>query len=109
KKMENANRMELKEEKAPVSVQQFTSVEVAPQFPGGMEEFRKFIMANIYSPPTISGTTKVTFYIDKDGTVEIPASSRESDGINKNAIITVLAKSPKWRPAVQNGRFMKVG
>jgi len=109
KKMENANRMELKEEKAPVSVQQFTSVEVAPQFPGGMEKFRKFIMANIYSPPTISGTTKVTFYIDKDGTVEIPASSRESDGINKNAIITVLAKSPKWRPAVQNGRFMKVG
>src|SRR5690606_28882516 len=27
----------------PASIQQFTSVEVSPQFPGGMEEFRKFI------------------------------------------------------------------
>src|SRR5690606_10617331 len=92
----------------PTSAQQFTSVEISPQFPGGMDEFRKFIMGNIISPPTISGTTKVTFYIDKDGTVKIPASSRESEGINKNAIIAVLAKSPKWHPAVQNGNFTKV-
>src|SRR5690606_40257252 len=51
----------------------------------------------------------ICFFINKDGTVDLPAISSEPSNSNKFALLATLAKGPKWMPGIQNGRPMRVG
>jgi|GEM_PF-2210980 len=91
-----------------VGIKLRSSIEAPPQFPGGMGEFCKFISAHTPLKGN-TGKTEISFYINKEGTVDIPMVSSELNDSNKIALLTAFAKSPKWQPAVQNGRLMRVG
>ena len=84
-------------------------IDVKPEFPGGMNEFYKFIGKNYQTPPNknLSGKVYVTFVIEKDGSLAGIKVLRDLGyGTGKEAI-RVLELSPKWMPGEQNGQKVR--
>jgi protein TonB len=91
----------------------FTKVQQSPQFPGGMEMWKKYLERNLnVNAATLGGVSrgtynvKVQFITDKEGNVsnvQAIETPKECPGCSVEAI-KVIKKGPKWQPAVQNGR-----
>jgi hypothetical protein len=88
-------------------------VEKLPEFPGGIEEFYKFVGKNFKMPAAvgknkIEGKTYMQFIIEKDGSLSDIITLRDSGyGIGDEAI-RVLKLSPKWIAATQKGKAVRV-
>ena len=84
-------------------------VEVKPEFPGGYDEFYKFI-GNNYKTPNVrglAGKVYVSFVIEKDGSVtEIKVLRDIGYGTGKEAV-RVLELCPNWIPGEQDGRKVR--
>ena len=84
-------------------------IDVKPEFPGGYQEFYKFIGKN-YRTPNVSGLKGkiyVTFVVEKDGSIdEIQVLRDIGHGTGKEAI-RVLELSPNWMPGEQNGQKVR--
>jgi Gram-negative bacterial TonB protein C-terminal len=84
-------------------------IDVKPKFPGGYQEFYKFIGKN-YRTPNVSrlkGKIYVTFVVEKDGSInEIQVLRDIGHGTGKEAI-RVLELSPNWMPGEQNGQKVR--
>jgi len=91
----------------------FTSVEVEPQFPGGIDAFGRFLGTHIHYPAAarknrIQGRVIVTMVVEKDGSVsDVKIARGVSDDIDAEAM-RVIKSSPKWSPGIQNGRPVRV-
>lgn len=84
-------------------------IEVKPEFPGGMDQFYKFISENFITPKgeKLAGKVYVTFVVEKDGSLtDIKVLRDIGYGTGKEAI-RVLKISPKWKPAEQNGQKVR--
>ncbi len=94
-----------------VGNEKFTAVENTPKFPGS---FTDFVTKNIKYPDAmreanVHGTVHVQFIIEKDGSIShIKAVDGPGYGAEQEAE-RVMALSPKWKPAYQNGKPVKVG
>jgi TonB family protein len=91
----------------------FTNVEVLPTFPGGLEQFGKFLGKNLRYPPIaresgIQGRVFCTFVVEKDGSLTDIKVSRGIGGGCDEEAIRVLRSSPKWNPGIQHGRPVRV-
>jgi TonB-dependent SusC/RagA subfamily outer membrane receptor len=85
------------------------------KFPGGEIEWQKYLQRNLnrfvpedHKAP--GGTYKVTvsFLVDADGTIsEVRADNDPGYGTAQEAV-RVLKKGPKWIPAVENGKNIRV-
>jgi TonB family protein len=90
--------------------QPFASVEHAPQFPGSLADF---LRNNIRYPAAmrqanVEGKVFVQFLVETDGTIaNIKAINDPGYGSGDEAE-RVMASSPKWTPAYQNGKPIKV-
>ncbi len=90
-----------------------TSIEVYPEFVGGMKEWTKFIQKNLRYPPMAmdqgkQGKVFVSFVVEKDGTVSNVTLLRGIGfGCDEEAL-RVIGKSPKWKPGKQNGQNVRV-
>jgi TonB family protein len=79
------------------------------EFPGGMDELSMFFSENLVYPEeekdgNVQGKVEVEFVIDENGAVS-KYKVIKSAGKNFDAeALRVLAKMPKWKPAIQNGR-----
>jgi beta-lactamase regulating signal transducer with metallopeptidase domain len=88
-------------------------VEKLPEFPGGMNEFYKFIGTNFKMPAAvgknkIEGKAYIKFIIEKDGSLsDIITLKDPGYGIGDEAI-RVLKLSPKWTAATQKGKTVRV-
>lgn len=85
-------------------------VEKRPEFPGGLQEFYNFIGVN-FKVPNVKGLTGkvfVTFIIEKDGSLTDIKVIREIGYGTGEEAIRVLKLSPKWSPAEQNGKKVRV-
>ena len=90
----------------------YTTVQVEPQFTGG--DFRAWLMSNLEGViNNIEGTNelrmKFQFVIERDGS--LTGITVLEDGGNPeaaNKAKQVLASSPKWNPAVVNGRAVRM-
>jgi periplasmic protein TonB len=91
----------------------FTSVEQAPEFPGGLSEFYRFLGMNIRYPEIArknktQGRVIIQFIIERDGSVStinvVRGVSKEID----EESVRVLKLSPKWNPGIQNSRPVRV-
>lgn len=85
-------------------------IEVKPSFPGGMNEFYKFIGKNFRTPKIegLQGKVYVTFVIEKDGSlIDIKVLRDIGYGTGEEAI-RVLKECPKWSPGIQNGKPVRV-
>lgn len=88
----------------------FTEVEVKPEFPGGIEKFYKFVGNNFNrADKEPSGKLVAQFIIETDGTLSnIEIVKNEVGIISAGEYIRVLQKCPKWIPASDNGKLIRV-
>jgi protein TonB len=91
----------------------FTSVEVTPEFPGGMDKFYAYLGKAIRYPAVarennVSGRVIVTFVVERDGSLtDVKALRGPGSGLEEEAVRAVKS-SPHWRPGKQNGRDVRV-
>lgn len=92
----------------------YTSVEKAPEFPGGgLEQFYKYLGSTIHYPDdaranNVQGRVIVTMIIEKDGSLtNIRVVRGVSSSLDKEAL-RALSLCPKWNPGTQNGRPVRV-
>lgn len=82
-------------------------------FPGGANGWYRYLQNNLRYPDAarrgeIEGVVKILFTVDKDGTLSdysIASSPHES---LSNEVIRLLQKGPKWMPAIQYNRPVKM-
>ena len=89
----------------------FTTVEVSPQFTGGQEAWRKYLMGNLKANTPVeegwkTGVHKVIvkFIVHSDGTVSDVTTENYKGSKTAQHCIEVIKNAPKWQPAVQNGK-----
>jgi hypothetical protein len=100
---------------APLSVAKslpisYEDAEVKPEFPGGYNEFMRFIGQNFRTPEVegLSGTIKVSFVVEVSGKItEIKILNDLGSGTGEEAK-RVVAKSPNWSPGEQDGKRVRV-
>lgn len=97
----------------PNKVYDFTSLEKAPDFPGGIKKFYEFLGREIKYPEvarknSTQGKVFASFVVEKNGTltdIEITRSlTKETD----DEALRVLNKSPRWNPGLLNGVPVRV-
>ena len=89
----------------------FTQVEVNPQFTGGKEAWLKFLQANIKANiPVDNGakagkyTVVLKFIVNTDGTLSNVTCENDPGFGTCAEAIRFIKTTPKWQPAVQNGK-----
>jgi TonB family protein len=92
----------------------FTAVEQIPQFPGGIDAFYQFLGDNIRYPAdskkaASQGRVIISFVVEKDGSLTNVHTVRGVDSSIDKEAVRVIKLSPKWSPAIQNGRVVRVG
>ncbi|WP_196934955.1 energy transducer TonB [Sphingobacterium hungaricum] len=86
---------------------------VQPDYPGGINEARKFVGQNFNYPSSairsgVNGTVEVKFVVEKDGSLsEVGISKSMTEDIDKEAIRTVK-KLKKWKPGAMDGKPVRV-
>lgn len=91
----------------------FDVVENAPNPPGGMEGWNKYLSKNLNYPTQarrmgIEGTVYVVFVVNTDGSiVDVDVLRGIGGGCDEEALRVVKA-APKWEPGKQRGRPVRV-
>lgn len=92
----------------------YSQIAVQPMFPGGFDEFGKYLTNSIRYPKAdhdagISGRVICAFVVEKDGSLtDIKAIRGPSETLNTEAV-RVLAASPKWIPGkTADGQLARV-
>jgi protein TonB len=102
----NGNGSGEKEEDGPKEKQIIVSQSDA-QFPGGRDAFAKFLTRNLITPDELEAGEKkivlVRFKVDVDGTISKTEIIQTGGDNYTREVLRVLAKMPKWIPAMQNG------
>lgn len=96
----------------PLPLAPLTPVEVVqemPAFPGGITALMRWLDANIIYPPlvvgqNITGTTYLTFLVDKEGSVTEAKVEEPLHPMISAAIMTAARKMPKWEPGRKDGQ-----
>ena len=90
-----------------------TFVEVAPEFPGGVEQMYKYIGQNLKYPEAaqrdnVQGKVFVKFVVTKDGDIgEIKTLKVIGHGCEEE-VARILANMPTWKPGQQDGEKVNV-
>lgn len=91
----------------------YTTVELIPEFSGGVGAMRAFIVKNLNYPALcqengIKGRVVLRFVVEKDGSIgEIKAVLSPHHLLEKEAI-RVFRMMPKWKPGRQAGKPVRV-
>jgi protein TonB len=88
----------------------FRTVQIEAQFPGGINEWTKYLHRNLNKDlpaengaPAADYAVIVSFIVDKNGVIsDVRTENDPGYGTAKEAIRVIL-KGPKWTPAIQNG------
>lgn len=81
------------------------------EFPGGIDQFYTFFGKQFEKPESINNTNnkfKITFAIEKNGSMSYIQSDPEIDKTVEKEIIRVLSLAPKWQPGESNGKKIKM-
>ncbi len=88
----------------------YNSVEIKPDFPGGIAKFYIYVQKNFKIPKKFKGKTKIItqFVVEKDGDLsEIKILKGGELGMGEEAM-RLLESSPLWTPGEQNGKPVRV-
>lgn len=92
------------------SIYNTAGITVKPEFPGGIDEFHKYVAKNYITPheaKEVKGKIYVTFIIEKDGSLtDIKVLRDLGFGTGKEAI-RILKLCPKWHPGEQKGQIVR--
>ena len=82
-----------------------------PEFPGGMNEFRKKFSENFDATPLkasdVTLKTTIYFVVETDGTVNRIKAVGDNDEFNKEAERTIKSISTKYEPAQVNNMAVR--
>jgi N-acetylmuramoyl-L-alanine amidase len=88
----------------------FTQAEQMPQFPGGTEAWKKYLMSNLDNNLPVKegwapGIYKimVSFVVRKDGSITHVKADNYPASKTAAHCVALIANGPKWKPAIQNG------
>ncbi|RYF20504.1 MAG: TonB family protein [Flavobacteriales bacterium] len=101
------------EEENDQKIYSFQSMEVPPEFPGGIAKFYEFLGKTIQYPTLaadndIQGNVFVSFVVERDGSLnDIKIDRKLGYGTDEEAL-RVLKLSRRWNPGIQNGRPVRV-
>ncbi len=88
-------------------------VDIQPEFPGGINEFKNFLVKNLKYPSAaqsagVSGKVYLQFTVNQDGSLDnISAIKGIGYGCDEEAI-RVMKLMPAWKPGRQSGRAVRV-
>jgi hypothetical protein len=87
-----------------------SEIEVKPDFPGGIEKFYRYIGKNFQVPDEkgLNGKVFVSFVIEKDGSLTDIKVIRDIGFGTGQEAVRVLESCPRWIPAEQNGKKVRV-
>jgi periplasmic protein TonB len=88
------------------------TAEVMPEYPGGLEALRKFMLRNLKQPDDLQPGEKIivmaSFIVNKNGKIEqVKILNGGRDDLNKE-VERVVHKMPDWKPGIQNGNAVAV-
>jgi len=91
----------------------YASPEHLPEFPGGTDEFLKYIAMNTRYPAAAREASKqgkviVQFVIEKDGALSHVQVVRSIFPALDAEAVRVVSGSPKWAPGTQDGYAVRV-
>jgi TonB family protein len=94
-------------------VYDFVSLDAAPSFPGGMNQFYAYVQKSIKYPQEardkkIQGKVFLSFVVETDGALSDIKVERKLGGGTDEEAVRVLEESPKWIPGVQKGQKVRV-
>ncbi|HEY0056135.1 MAG TPA: TonB family protein [Pedobacter sp.] len=94
-------------------VYNIASVEVMPEYPGGIAKFYSWVGKNYVYPPAaqesgVSGRVTVSFVVEKDGSLTDIKVLKDLGLGTGDAAIKLLKRSAQWKPGIQNGRPVRV-
>ena len=87
----------------------YTQAEVMPQFPGGEQALKEYIINHLQYPKEyidacISGKLQVSFVVGATGLVEKVCLERPLDRFIDEEAMRVVAMMPRWKPASDHGK-----
>jgi hypothetical protein len=85
--------------------------EIQPNFPGGITQFLTFFGNEFNRPESITAANskiRISFAVEKDGSLTYIESTNPIDEILETEIIRVLKLSPKWEPGESNGKKIRM-
>ncbi len=86
-------------------------IEVQPEFPGGAAGFSKYVQKNYRTPEVeqdLKGRVFIEFVVEKDGSLTDIKVVRDLGFGTGAEAVRMLKSAPKWKPGVQNGKFIRV-
>jgi TonB family protein len=91
----------------------YNKEEVEPSFGDGPGTFNDYLAQTVQYPNydiahKISGKVKVTFVVEKDGTVTNVKVLSAPDGFLAVAVVQAVQSSPLWNPGMRNGQALRV-
>jgi len=91
----------------------FTTVEMVPEFPGGVNAFYSYISKSLKYPDVarligIDGKVVVSFIVERDGRVSSVYPVRCIGAGCESEAVKVIEGSAKWKPGIQNGKPVRV-
>jgi protein TonB len=95
------------------AVKIFTVVQSPAEFEGGLKGWQQYLIQNMKTPDRFinlagrggtNATDIVTFEIDKTGSISNVILLKSCEWSVDMEALRVIKQSPKWKPAVQNGR-----
>ena len=96
------------------STYKFADIDVAPEFPGGMDKLMTFLAKNTKYPEIaikngVEGKIFVEFVVGKQGKITNVTIKK---GVNNNALdseaVRVVSSMPDWSPGEKDGKKVKV-
>lgn len=86
---------------------QFRIVQDMPQFPGGLQEFSKWLTRNLKYPKQleaakVEGRVIAEFMINTDGSVTDVKIVNSLHPLCDNEVLRVLRLMPRWTPGIEN-------
>jgi TonB family protein len=84
-----------------------------PQFKGGSKAFYQYLRKRLIYPPIgiiarRTGSVDLSFVIEKDGSIGHVKVEKSMGADYDRAAMEVIRKSPKWLPALQKGKAVRV-
>jgi TonB family protein len=99
---------ETPESTLPIILKDFGSVDVLPEFPGGLKAWGEYLQSTLKYPDEarknqITGRVIVSFIVLKDGGIRVIKVLRGIGGGADEEAIRVVKESPNWKPGLKNG------
>ena len=95
-----------------LSDEPFEVVEEQPEFPGGMNAFRKYLQDHLHYPESaqdagIQGKVIVRFVVERDGSATAVEVYKGVDPALDKEAVRVVKSIPKWKPGKQQGKAVR--